>query len=406
MRGAFGLVLGLAFAIPASAGALTLLSPAEGEIREVLITVPEEDFAGSEPGAVLREALAGIVRALGPKVRYLVHAYPARERAVTALMRRHGARELRFLPSAHGHYTRWPRDMLLVQRGGVTDTWLAPRALGRRLDNSVALEIGQQLGRRVQTIDGAVAGGNLVTAGGWVFAGEDLLIGDHDHRPERRVIERLLAPGQRWRWVAMPGARDSRAVWQGKRQPLFHLDLFLTALAPAHDTKPAVLVASPGLARRLLGQAPRASDRDNEYDGIAAALTADGFPVTRLPLLIESQGGEVSLLGHNNVLLEEPGPARRVFLPRYGGALAVLDEYAARVYRQHGYTIVWVEGPWRALARDLGGLRCLVLVTDRGPLIKGFRWRGRLDYSTSAESRRLSCFAWRSSTCGLSRNRV
>ncbi|MEK7840672.1 MAG: hypothetical protein AAB252_05835, partial [Pseudomonadota bacterium] len=64
------------------------------------------------------------------------------------------------------------------------------------------------------------------------------------------------------------------------------------------------------------------------------------------------------------------------------------------------------EGPWRALARDLGGLRCLVLVTDRGPLIKGFRQRGRLDYSTGAESRRLSCFAWRSSTCGLSRNRV
>ncbi len=372
MYSLLGLVLGLLLAMPVSADTPRLITPQDGAIREVLLTLPEDDFTNGEPSAVLREALVGVVHALGPNVRYLVHAYPERERVITALMHRQGAQALQFLPSAHGHYTRWPQDMMLVQRNGSSYFWLASRALMRRLDSSVAPEIGQQLGQTVQTMDGEIAGGNLVVSGVWVFAGEDLLGGDEgDHELARRnAVRKLLAPDQHWHWVAMHNMQTNRAIWQGTRQPLFHLDMLLTALAPVSDAKPVLLIASPRLARQLLGKSPRIQDHDDEYDAFAATLVLSGFTVVRLPMMIESQATDTLLLGYNNVLLEESDSTKRAFIPRYGGALAILDDYAERVYQQQGYKVVWVAGPWRTLARDLGGLRCLVLVTNRSPIIK------------------------------------
>jgi hypothetical protein len=352
---------------PAHAEAPRLLTPADGAIREVLLTVPPEDFVREEPSAALRRTLSGVARALGAEVRYLVHAYPAHAAAVTAILRTAGAREVRFIPSAFGHYTRWPRDMFLVQRATDAEAWLVPSELPRRLDASVPIEIAQQLHRPLWRLTGAGAGGNLVTAGDWVFAGEDLLLdADGSHEPARRKsLQDELAPHQNWQWVAMERATGEREIWHGRQQPLFHLDFFVTALQPSHAGKPAVLVASPRLARRLLGQPQPWADRDSEYDRIAAGLKARGFPVTRLPLLLERAGEDMAIVSHNNVLLAEDGPRRTAYLPRYGRELAPLDDYAAAIYRGHGYSVIWVDGSWYELAKELGSLRCLVQETRR-----------------------------------------
>ncbi|MBS2035951.1 hypothetical protein JST97_13260 [bacterium] len=139
--------------------------------------------------------------------------------------------------------------------------------------------------------------------------------------------------------------------------PEFHLDLGFTFL----DDE-TVAVADPTEGMRLVAGLPemeplvratldkRVAER---YERAAQQLVAQGYRVVRLPNLC-GVGLTTPYLTYNNVLMENYGQFRRVYMPVYG---APLDEPARQVYRQHGFQVVDI--PSARLSTKLwGALRC------------------------------------------------
>jgi hypothetical protein len=340
-----------------------LLAPSDGAIREALLAVPPEDF--TEDGdltRVGRGVLQGVARALGPDVHLLLHAWPRHRAALERALVERGVRRWTFVASAFGYYTRWAQDLVVVQRRRGGAVWLFSEVVARRFDASVAPEIATTLRRAARAMPFAFQGGDLVPFGRRVYAGADLAA-----ERDRVAIAAALAPGQEWIWIGTRAPGRGDAPWRGQRQPLFHLNMFLTALGTDGDGREHVLLGSPRLARRLLGEARDRDDDDGAYDEIADALRARGVRVTRLPLLIQRRSDEAALVTYNNVLQAER--PRLACLPRYGradAALARLDAEAARTYESAGWPVRWAEGPWDTLAEDWGSLLCTVMVTRRG----------------------------------------
>ncbi|MEW6281182.1 MAG: hypothetical protein AB1758_21405, partial [Candidatus Eremiobacterota bacterium] len=121
-------------------------------------------------------------------------------------------------------------------------------------------------------------------------------------------------------------------------------------------------------------------DPAEQLDRTAAALTARGFRVVRVPYLglPQSTLGQAEdplpFVTYNNVLMESEGDRRVVHLPRYG--LDRLDQAAQDAYRSLGFEVRSVGDPIRVKRREVypmlvvsarkGALRCLSQVLDRG----------------------------------------
>ena len=348
-----------------------LLGPDDGPIREVLLTFPPDEFGQSSASQEkAKQRLRGVVDALGLGVNYVVHGYPEHEATIGRVLRDAGAREWKFVPSAFGFYTLWTQDMFLIQKHGRQSIWAVPRKLYRRLDDSVGSEIAMRLNQPVRTLAVPVEGGNLVPFGPLVFAGKDTLLSKDISADDtrRQIVERDIAPGRRWVWVGTKKPMPIRGSWNGIYQPLFHIDLFLTAVGPVGGSKHHVLVGSPRTARKFLRLPPEPDDDDQSYDEIAETLEGQGFLVTRLPLFLDRRSTGMAVISYNNVLLHWGNGHGTVYLPRYGQdnhRLEQLDLYAAGIYQRLGYTVRFVDGPFNELATNFGSLRCMVLVTRR-----------------------------------------
>lgn len=328
-----------------------LLTPADGPITQVLLAAPDA-------GAVHVQALAAVVRLLGSGVRYRVAAPDGAFGPVAEALRAAGARQVHHLP-ATARITPWVRDALFVLHGGNGLAW-APSALRRAGDASLAYWAARADSSLTLHPALALEGGNVVAYGRQVFVGG---------RSGAQARARVGLPSLAWHAVTNPGPGVD-GPWAGRRQALYHLDLYFAAAGS--PSAPVLLVgavptASYDLPSRVRGEAGlRAA-----LDATAMTLVRAGFPVRRLPVLRirDPEDGAPLLITYTNVLLDERAGRPVVHLPRYGAVLtqlSTLDGAAAAVYHDLGYAVEWYEGPLRALARAGGGLRCLVLETARG----------------------------------------
>ena len=139
--------------------------------------------------------------------------------------------------------------------------------------------------------------------------------------------------------------------------PEFHLDLGFTFL----DDQ-TVAVADPAEGMRLVADLPEMAPLVRatldkgvvaRYERAAQQLVAQGYKVVRLPNLC-GVGLTTPYLTYNNVLMENYGSIRRVYMPVYD---APLDEPARALYRAHGFQVV--DMPSARLSTKLwGALRC------------------------------------------------
>jgi len=360
------LVLGWVFAgAPAHAA---LLSPGAGAIREVVIAIPPDDLDEHDLIApVAAEALQMIARALGPDVRYLIHAYPRHRSVIETVLGAAGVKKLRFAPSAFGNYTRWTRDMFVVANNGGKRLWLLPAQILRRLDDSVGAEIAATIGQATVRLPLNVEGGNLVPFGDWVFAGKDLLLNGTKtlDLSRRTALQRALAPDSHWVWVGndLP---IPHATAVGIFQPLFHIDMFLTPVKSRSGARPHLVIGSTVLAEKL-GGVTSPPEIGRRLDEVAAHLLGVGFTVSRIPLLVQDDGDTITVVNYNNVLFDGDA-GQLVIVPQYaqeGANLKVLDDYAAQHFEELGYQVRRVHGPLLELGQQLGGLRCLIQVIER-----------------------------------------
>jgi hypothetical protein len=147
------------------------------------------------------------------------------------------------------------------------------------------------------------------------------------------------------------------AVLVVEPQPAFHIDLGFTWLEEG-----VVAVADPSWGIRLvqglgLDEAVKATQEaqlQSKYERAAAALSAQGLEVVKLPHLA-GVGLRSPYFTYNNVLMEVYSEVRRVYMPSYG--VISLDEAARSVYQGRGYQVV--DMPSARLTTPLwGSVRC------------------------------------------------
>jgi hypothetical protein len=177
------------------------------------------------------------------------------------------------------------------------------------------------------------------------------------NRPANRVFQQ---DGQRW--------VDDIEAGRGARQPIFHIDMFVTLAGRGSDGRYRVFVGDPRLADRILGWDPVEHDLRTEYDEIAAQLGRLGFDVARTPLPYVSvlePDARVRTWYHattNNCLVVVDGDDRRAWLPTYGHPpfeeLAATDDDHRRRWDAVGFAVTQL-GDFHPFAMRMGALHCI-----------------------------------------------
>ena len=135
----------------------------------------------------------------------------------------------------------------------------------------------------------------------------------------------------------------------GTRQPIFHIDMFVSLAGRGADGRYRVLVGDPREAARLTGEPLQAHAMAPVFDDIARDLARRGYDVTRTPLpLVYADDTEARVRSwyfatSNNVLVHAPAGERpAVFIPTYAhgpfaATLAATDRRNAEIWEGLGY---------------------------------------------------------------------
>jgi N-dimethylarginine dimethylaminohydrolase len=250
-----------------------------------------------------------------------------------------------FVPTAHVNYDdEKHNDMLLPTL--LWSTGLVPRVSL----TAFHLEGGNVVANRRHVF----VGGNVVVENKHRFSGED-----HAVEELQRIFHRepLLLKG------------DAGQI------PWCHTDMYITPLSERR-----VLVASPAAGLGALGERSfqLATDEEDEdpwecddtspgsaaqkcFDAVAEEIRARGYEVVRMPALVNVD--QDWMVTYNNVLLEEYGDRRVVYMPVYG--IPRLDDLAETLYTELGYEVRRIDVS--SIFHLGGAVRCLVNVTQRVP---------------------------------------
>lgn len=166
--------------------------------------------------------------------------------------------------------------------------------------------------------------------------------------------------------VARFEAEMGRQVIVISPEPDFHLDLGISFLDDHTAT-----VADPNLALTLL-EGNHTGELDlmrretaekglaEKYEAAAQRLTQAGYRVLRVPNLA---GKSLSspYLTYQNVLLENYGQTKRVYMPVYG--IEATDSYARQLYEREGFEVIDISAAL-ASTRLGGAIRCAVSELD------------------------------------------
>jgi N-dimethylarginine dimethylaminohydrolase len=210
-------------------------------------------------------------------------------------------------------------------------------------------------------------GGNVVSNRRHVFVGGNV-IAENKHRfsSEGHAIEELQRIFHR-EPLLLKG--DAGQI------PWCHTDMYITPLSERR-----VLVASPAAGLGALGERSFRLTTDEEdedpwqcddtspgstaqkcFDAVAEEIRDRGYEVVRMPALVNVD--EDWMVTYNNVLLEEYGDRRVVYMPVYG--IPQLDDLAETLYTELGYEVRRIDVS--SIFHLGGAVRCLVNVTQRLP---------------------------------------
>lgn len=290
--------------------------------------------------------------------------------------------------------TGWARDPLLAAEAEGEPALLISPELARRDDLKAAKSAADRLGIASCESVAAFEGGNILVGRDFLLVGIDTLtaLGDDgqerfraslaDFEGEERkiiVVDAGEAPAQLIREVPA-GDEQWQEVFhyrskQGTRQPIFHIDMFVTLAGPGADGRERALVGDPAIAAEMIGMPLHPYCPTALFDAVAGDLSAQGFAVTRNPLPmiymdeIEQRRRTWFYASSNNVLAQRGGAEGDVvWLPGYGHdhwpALEATDRSNREIWKAMGFEVRIIPGAQR-LAENLGGLHCLTNVLRR-----------------------------------------
>jgi len=295
-------------------------------------------------------------------------------------------------------FSLWAQDAWLASeaRGGVR--LLVPEAFDRYQDAAAARLLADGLGLPVEPLALSVDGGNVLAGETVLLVGADSIALSQAHRGEpdpdaataaiaalggaRRLVPVAVpapVPVERRRALVLRGEAWQELVHfrnrAGSRQPVFHIDTFVSLAGRGAHGRERVLVGDPRAAAALIRHPLPAHALAECFDEVAAGLADAGLEVHRNPLPLMWMDEPAKRLRTwffapvNNVWVEDLGPGRRqVWLPCFGerswSELATVDAANARAWEGLGFQVHRIPG-FLPLAENLGGLSCLGKVLAR-----------------------------------------
>jgi hypothetical protein len=361
-----------------SDSARSLLSSSSGRIGHVFL-VATRRIPGFEQG--MFDRLLRLAAAF-PKVSIAVHAADSADfRMHVAALGLSAKVNIVVMPQGSRLWP-WAQDRVLVVRdsagalavldsGGNDDTGLAAAdAIGA----AGSIPVGFPL-----------PGGNILVHDGVCFVGADLSAEVVARVETRRAVEVIgCAPLDRrglTRFQIAPGDDswrqdiDRSIAEAGSRQPIFHIDMFVTLAGTTADGRPRLLLGDPVWASDLIGVPLPDGFPSQAFAEIDDSLRARGFAVVRNPLPFvyfdnpDAKLREWFYASANNCWVEHDKEGGRVHLPEYGFGewpeLKATDDANAAIWEELGFEVVR-GGDFLPLADQLGSLNCVSRILDRG----------------------------------------
>ena len=346
-----------------------ILSECDGRLSELVIHYETSAKAGVVP--VYRDFLRALERDV------TVHVVCPSRAACDELVAALGDDvRCRLVPVVVDHpITTWSRDRwialapvpgdglttLLSPRGEAAGEIWPARAGDERVGNDLAAARPSALRSRHSEL--YFDGGDFLADGENVFVVSRVLPRNIQHTTDtREELLRILASELKRRVILL------------EESPDHHAGMFMVAVGQHR-----MLVGDPSLGRKLVAPAgadpasgvadgfmslPGGADftpqTQHLFDAVAAQCEAAGYQVTRLPVVLARDGR--TYLTYANVLLDERGVRRIVYLPFYQG-VEPLNAAARAVWENLGFEVRPVD--CTSVYRHFGCLHCLVNVLKR-----------------------------------------
>jgi len=263
----------------------------------------------------------------------------------------------RFSPVIVGRpITTWSRDRMAALDGPAGAGVLAPPRVStgsgpRAGDWEAPFAIARDVYQARPTIAGLVfEGGDLAASRDHVFV-------------DANLIGRNLGRGDATRSHLEATVRATfaqRVVWLGDAPgdvPEHHIMMYMMPLGDR-----AALVGDVRLGQALAPEVTADPDLEGHaarFDRVAAELTAQGFAVTRIPVVVLPGAG--SYVTYTNALFDRDAAGPVVYLPTY--RVPALDAAATAQYVALGYRVIPIDVS--TIYRLNGSLGCLVNVMAR-----------------------------------------
>jgi hypothetical protein len=380
-----------------------IVSSAHGPLRHLLLAYPS--YAGGDD--VYRDVFVDLFTKLPAQTELTIVTHPAAvsdvQEAVDRL--RPGSSTTIVEAPDYLHFSVWAEDpYVVVEDVGASEpkTFLVePFAFPRFGDSSIADLVAEATPIQSTQAPLYFQGGNVLIGDDFVLIGIDYLVNTRrvfqQERPVRDVPSdpsklekfirdlfrqtfdpdrelhfigtRLRVPEETTRAVRVDGRNWTEVVYAGTgaRQPIFHIDMFISLAGRADSGRYRVLVGSPAAADRILGRRPLPHALDPIFDDVARNLTRMGFEVVRNPLPLvyvdyPTERERMWYFATSNNCLVEIDDRRSVWLPTYGHEpwpeLAATDEANKEIWEGLGFTVHQLAN-FHPFAQNLGSIHCI-----------------------------------------------
>ncbi|MGH2919973.1 MAG: hypothetical protein ACRDLS_15430 [Solirubrobacteraceae bacterium] len=379
----------------------SLVGSADGAIARMLLTIPAYAVAGGDEnpyGAVYRDMLMKLPR--GIELVVLTHDGAALDvQAWVDAAAREGEAQVVATDDFLG-FSVWAEDGYVVvteKDGGAA--FVEPAAFPRFGDALVADQVGAAAELGLFQAPLHLQGGNVLVGDDFFFVGIDYPLltftegilevpPDGDQGELLRSVYRtyldadrtfipvgttLPVPPADVREFELDGETWTEELYAGNepgtRQPIFHIDMFISLAGRGEDDRYRLLVGDPREAAELTGEPLQPHAMAPVFDDIARQLGRAGFDVHRTPMPLVYADDPVArrrswyFATSNNVLVHSPdGERPKVMIPTYGhgpfGALKTTDRRNAIVWEDLGYDVVAL-GDFHPFASGLGAAHCI-----------------------------------------------
>ncbi len=386
----------------------SLVATAAGGIQRLLLTIPAYAAigGGANPyGVVYRDLLAKLPQTT--ELLILTHAAVAGDVTGWLAEAKRTSRVKVVETDDFLGFSVWAEDAYAVIADGTRHAFVEPAAFPRYGDALIADEVSRAGDLDLYQAPLHLQGGNVLIGDDFFFVGIDYPLATFDEgileAPTgaaqddllREVYRRFLdarrtfvpvgttlpVPAAARREFRLEGVTWTEEIHAGNqpgtRQPIFHIDMFVSLAGRAADGRYRVLVGDPRAAARLTGEELQAHAIAPVFDDVARDLARRGYDVTRTPLpLVYADDPEARVRSwyfatSNNVLVHAPeGERPSVFVPTYAhgpfaDALAPTDRVNAEIWEGLGYDVVALQD-FHPFASNLGAAHCIKKYLARG----------------------------------------